>query len=55
MPVLSNKGAKQPRENADIITAGTDEKLKVQIGLNSIGDKDVKVMSTPPSICTVEG
>jgi hypothetical protein len=55
MPIFSNEGQTQPTEKSEMKTAGTEEKLKLQVALKSIGDMDVTVIMMPPSICTTDG
>jgi hypothetical protein len=50
VPIFWNEGVTQPIENADKSIDGTEKKLKLHIGLKSIGDTDATVIIMPPSI-----
>jgi hypothetical protein len=50
MPVFGKEGAAHPTEKEEKRSACTDAKLKLQVGIYSIGETDVKVMIVPPPI-----
>jgi hypothetical protein len=49
-PVFWKEGDKQPTEKLEMITAATEKKLKLHMGLTSMGDTDATVIMMPPSI-----